>query len=269
MRIAVIRISCACVLLAWLVAARPAAAQVTLATVDLAVRIDARGQIVSARHPSRGQEYLAAGQPAPLVQIRIGTRVEPPAAMTWDERAGVITLRFEPSGVRIQLKAVAKPTHLTLRIAAVEPAGLVDAVTWGPYPITIGDTVGEIIGVVRDTTFGLGLQVLNIKTLGGLPAHDEGSDPSRSRTAQSAPWGSVLQAYSLDRSRPRRVSGWTGQFPDMPVAPMPGETVVGSSIARESHGVETDLERLPADLCAHVHAGRGDSPEAGAGNGRR
>jgi hypothetical protein len=246
MRLAVTRISCACVLLAWLVAARPAAAQITLSTLDLTVRLDARGHIVSLRDVARGREYLAAGQPAPLLQIRVGAQVESPASMTWDARARAFSMRFQPSGVRLQLKAVAKPTHVTLTIAAVEPAGLVDAVTWGPYPITIGETIGEIIGVVRDGTFAVGLQVLNIKTLGGLPAHNDGSDPSRSRVAQAAPWGSLLQAYALDRSRPRRVAGWAGQFPDMPVAPMPGETVAGSSIALFGCPVAHTLDRIGA-----------------------
>jgi hypothetical protein len=224
----------------------PAVAQVTLSTTDLRVRLDARGQVTSLFAPAHGQEYLAGGSPAPLLQIRIGTRVEAPAAMTWNARAGVTTLRFEPSGVRMQIKAVARSTHATFVIARVDPVGIVDAVTWGPYPITIGETVGEIIGVVRDATFAVGLQVLNIKTLGGIPAHDEGSDPSRSRVAQAAPWGGILQAYSLDRSRPRRVSGWTGQFPNMPVLPIPGETVVGSSIAIFGCPAAQTLDRIGA-----------------------
>jgi len=226
--------------------AGPSAAQATLTTTDLRIRIDGRGQVASLFNPARGAEYLAAGRPAPLLQIRIGTRVELPASMTWDGRAGVATLRFEPSGAWVQVKAAARPTHLALSITRVEPVGIVDAVTWGPYPITIGETVGEIIGMVRDATFAVGLQVLNIKTLGGIPAHDEGSDPSRSRVAQAAPWGSVLQAYALDRSRPRRVSGWTGQFPNMPVAPIAGETVVGSSIAIFGCPAAQTLDRIGA-----------------------
>jgi len=246
MRAAARRMSCVCVLLACLSAARPAGAQVTLSTTDLNVRLDERGHIASLRDLARGREYLAPGERVPILRIRVGQQVESPVAMAWDARAMAMSLRFQPSGVRVRLKAVAKPTHVAFTIAAVEPAGLVDAVTWGPYPIAIGETIGEIIGVVRDATFAIGLQVLNIKTLGGMPAHDDGSDPSRSRVAQPAPWGSVLQAYALDRSRTRRVAGWAGQFPDMPVAPIPGETVVGSSIALFGCPVAQTLERIGA-----------------------
>ncbi len=203
---------------AWLALSAGTAGQsgapVTLSSADLAVRIDARGQLVGLRQPSSGRELLAPEQPAPILQIRVGTRVESPAAMVWNARAGVMALRYAASGATVWVETSVHPTHVTLSITRVDPVGLVDAVTWGPYPVTIGETVGEIIGVVRDQSFAVGLQVLNIKTLGGIPAHDEGSDPSRSRVAQAAPWGSVLQAYALDRSRPRRVSGWTGQFPE-------------------------------------------------------
>jgi hypothetical protein len=233
----------------WLVAClipQPATAQAELTTTDLRVRLDARGQVVSLYNPATSREYVAQGQPAPLLQVRIGSRVESPAAMTRDAGGGLVTLRYQPSGARLQVKATSRPTHVVFEIVRVEPAGLVDAVTWGPYPVTIGEIVGEIIGVVRDPAFAVGLQVLNIKTLGGIPAHDEGSDPSRSRVAQPAPWGSVLQAYSLDRSRPRKVSGWTGQFPNMPVAPIPGETVAGSSIALFGCPVAQTLDRIGA-----------------------
>jgi hypothetical protein len=232
----------ACVLA--LCVAASAAAQVTIETADLRLRLNPRGQVTSLFNATHNRELLAAGQTAPLLQIRVGARVEAPATLDWNPGTREATIAFNPSGARVWVKATATPTHLTLAIVRVEPAGLVDAVTWGPYPVTIGEIVGEVIGVVRDQTLAFGLQVLNIKTLGGIPAHDEGSDMSRSRVAQAAPWGSVLQAYALDRSRPRRVSGWTGQFPNMPVAPIPGETVVGSSIALFAAPVEQTLARI-------------------------
>ena len=59
----------------------------------------------------------------------------------------------------------------------------IDAVIWGPYPTTISKIIGEIIGVVRNDNFALGIQVLNVKTLGGKLMNNEGSDISRSSTA--------------------------------------------------------------------------------------
>jgi len=224
----------------------PARAQIDLAADGLRVRVDERGQITSLSDPANRREYLAQGQPAPLITIKVRNELEPPSSLSWDARAGVATLRYERAGVRMAVNVRRKPTHLIFEIAGVEPAGIVDAVIWGPYPSTIRETIGEIVGVVRDADTALGLQVLNIETMGGALVNDEGSDPSRSSVAQARPWGSVLQAYALDRSRPRSVSGWNGQFPNMPVEPMPGETVVGSAIALFGCPAGRALERIGA-----------------------
>jgi len=234
------------VLLAFLCGAGPAAAQVDLAADGLRVRIDLRGQVTSVSDPASQHEYLAAGQPAPLLAVKVGGKLEEPTALRWDARAGVATLQYAGGGVRVRVKGARKPTHVVFEIAGVEPANVVDAVIWGPYPTTIRETVGEIIGVARDAEYAIGLQVLNIKTIGGYPLNDEGSDPSRSNVAQARPWGSVLQAFAMDRSRPRTVGGWNGQFPNMPVDPIPGETVVGSAIALFGCPAGRALERIGA-----------------------
>jgi hypothetical protein len=101
---------------------------------------------------------------------------------------------------------------------------------WGPIPTSIRKTVGEVVGVVRDGEFALGIQALNLKTLGGYPENDEGS-ADRPYAARATEWGSVLQAYSMDRSKPRRIAVWSKRAPNMPVPAIPGETVVGSKIA--------------------------------------
>lgn len=151
---------------------RPATAQADLVVHGLCVRIDQRGQLTSLSDPARQREYLAAGQPAPLLTVKVGGKLEEPTALTWDARAGVATIRYAESGVLVRVKAAREPTHVVFEIVGIEPANVVDAVIWGPYPTTIRGTVGEIVGVVRDTEYAIGLQVLNIKTLGGFPLND-------------------------------------------------------------------------------------------------
>ena len=110
---------------------RPAAAQVELVTDGLRVSLDERGHVTSLSDPARQREYLAAGQPAPLLTIKVGGRLEEPAALRWDARAGVATLRYAVSGVVVRVKAARKPAHIVFEIAGVEPANVVDAVIWG------------------------------------------------------------------------------------------------------------------------------------------
>ena len=227
--------------------ATPAAAlaPIELKTPDLVVGLDA-GRLASLRVAGGTRECLPAGQRPPLLSVRIDGRDHAPDGMTYRERTKDLTLRYSASGVEVDVKTAARPTHLALEITAVRPAGLVDAVVWGPYPTTIGGTVGEIVGVVRDGTITIGLQPLNVKTRGGALLNDEGSDPSRGTLAQPAPWGSVLQAFALDRSRPRKAAAWNGQFPNMPVPPMPGETVVGSRVALFASAASAALQRIGA-----------------------
>jgi hypothetical protein len=237
-----------------------AAAQTELDAGDLRLTVDARGQITRLYDRVRLREHLAPGQPAPLVSVvpsgetpvHAGLKPDatygaslPPTSAQWNARTRLLTLRF-PGNVRVAVKAVARRSHAVLEVVDVQPAGSVDAIVWGPIPTSIGATVGEIVGVVRDEAFAIGLQVLDLKTRGGALLNDEGSDPSRGTLAQKTPWGSVLQAFALDRSRPRRVTGWNGQFPEMPVPPMPGETVIGSKVALFGCPPAEALQRIGA-----------------------
>ena len=230
---------------AFLAAPASSFAQVSLRTPDLVVGLDA-GRITSLRAAGGTRECLPAGQRPPLLSIRVAGRAEDPDGMSYRERTRDLTLRFSASGVEVDVRTTAHATHLAFEIAAVRPTGVVDAIVWGPYPTSIGETVGEIVGVVRDGTTAIGLQPLNLETRGGALLNDEGSDPSRGTLAQPAPWGSVLQAFARDRSRPRTVSAWNGQFPNMPVPAIPGETVVGSRVALFASPAAGALQRIGA-----------------------
>jgi hypothetical protein len=115
----------------------------------------------------------------------------------------------------------------------MEPLEEVELVLWGPYPTTIGEIVGETVGVVRNREFALGIQALNAKTLGGFPTTEDdvmpmydifaGTDLSdiaedqrdkelyRGDTARPTAFGSVLQAYC--RNRTMIASSPTGAIP--------------------------------------------------------
>jgi hypothetical protein len=63
----------------------------------------------------------------------------------------------------------AKPTHLTFELSELRTTDEVELMLWGPYPVDIGDLVGELVGVERDSEFAVGFQALNTKTLGVYP----------------------------------------------------------------------------------------------------
>ena len=246
-----------------------AAPLVTWETDGSAFTVDDRGSFAAITRRIDGRNYLATNEPAPLLSVKVAGALHVPDTAAWDASAKRLTLRFPKAGLVASVRVEAWASHVTLELVAVEPAERATLALWGPYPTAIRQTVGEVVGVVRDGEFALGLQALNIKTLGGFPENDEGS-ADRPYAARQTEWGSLLQAYSMDRSKPRSIAVWSKRAPNMPVPPVPGETVVGSKIAlfgcAESKALETIgqievAEGLPHPLIDGVWAKV--SPERG------
>lgn len=220
-----------CVTLATLFELGLAAAEpVRLQTDHLALSVDDRGWLIALADRASGTNYLAAGQPAPLLQIRVAGVFAMPDAMTWDASSGRMKLRFRGAGMTATLQTRSRPTHVAFELVAIEPGDRAELVLWGPYPTTIGAVVGETVGVVRNPVYALGIQALNIKTLGGFPGAEDdvmpmynlfaGADFSdiatehrdkdlfRGDTAKPTEFGSVLQAFCRDRRIERVIENW-------------------------------------------------------------
>ncbi|MCE9602554.1 MAG: hypothetical protein K8S21_10155, partial [Gemmatimonadetes bacterium] len=237
--------ACAAALL-WVAAAAGAGAQSTLSAGGLQVGLDRQGVVTSLRNTASGTDYLASGHGTALLTLVSEARRYAPTsiAVAPTPTGKQLTLRYATAGVTIVVRVRELPTHLALTVVSATPARKVDAVIWGPYATTITRTVGEVIGVVRDGQVAVGMQVLNMKTLGGDLPNDEGSTWARGIAATAYAWGSTLQAYSINRDRERRVAAWGGNQKNMPVPPIAGETVVGSAIALFSCPEPETLDRL-------------------------
>ena len=199
-------------------------------TGSLSVTVDDRGSITQLMDSRAGTNYLAPGQPAPLLSLRSGNELVRPDRMEWDSTNSTMTLHFDTIRCRVGVRASAKETHLVLTLESIQPQDKADLAIWGPYPTTIGATIGETVGVVRNSKFALGIQALNMKTLGGYPNTEDDVMPSyeffpgsnladivpgtrekelfRGDTAKPTPFGSVLQAFCRDRSKERIIANW-------------------------------------------------------------
>ena len=207
-----------------------ASADAVIETNDLRIVVSDAGQTVSLFDRANQVEYCAEGQPAPLLRIRCEKQLQSPSAMMWNADKGEMNLKYGSVGVEAVIQVAAKPTHAVLELVRIAPLEDVDLVEWGPIPTTIKESVGEFVGVVKNDSYALGIQGLNVKTMGGFLVNEEGLDSSRGQAAKATEWGSTLQAYSRDRSRPRNADVWGGHFPNMPIPPIVGETVEGSKI---------------------------------------
>ncbi len=224
----------------------PVHAQATLSAGALQISLSRQGMVTDLRNISSGSSFLHAQRSAPLLTVVSDSRRYSPTGVTTSRtrRGKTLALQYAPAGVRIVVLVREEPTHLALEIISAVPEGKIDAVIWGPYPTIITHTIGEVIGVVRDGRVALGLQILNMKTLGGDLPNNEGSTWARGVAATAIPGGSSLQAYSINRSRDRRVDAWGGNQKNMPVPAIAGETVVGSSIALFTCPESETLDRM-------------------------
>ena len=208
----------------------PVIAQIKFRSEHFSLAITQTGQL-SEMTTLTGKNYIAPTEKAPLLKIRVGAIWEEPSKAIFNPKSGEIDLTYPASKINAVVKVTINKSHLSFRLVKLNDKEKVSAVVWGPYPTTITQTIGEVIGVVRDGQYAIGLQTLNPKTLGGILKNEGGADDSRGNTAIAQPYGSSLQAYSLDRSKPRHLSVWNDKYPDMPVAAIPGETTIGSAIA--------------------------------------
>ena len=206
-------------------------AQQSFTSGELKMSLNKQGSITELSNSLTGKNYLSLDTLSPLITLISNDIRYKPTSMTYDKIQKKITLGYPTTGVSIDVRVSSKNTHLVLEIIRAAPERMIDAIVWGPFPNTISKTIGEIIGVVRDGEISLGIQVLNIKTLGGDYPTREGSTWARGIAAVSAKWGSTLQAYSINRDRDRFVDAWGGLYKNMPVKALKGETVVGSKIA--------------------------------------
>jgi hypothetical protein len=204
--------------------------QTILSSGDLKVILDEKGYFKELTEISSGENYLYRDTIAPSITIIAGKNRFLPDKLTYDETTHLISVSFNEDEIGVDVLVSFRDDYLTFEVVKAEPADLIDGLVWGPVPTNISRIVGEIIGVVRDDEVALGLQVLNPKTLGGY-YNPEGMTWNRGEAAVKKAFGSLLQAYSINRDKFRHVDTWGGEYKNTPVAPLKGETVVGSKIA--------------------------------------
>ncbi len=200
----------------------------TWPTANGSFAIDAHGSLVSITPKGMERNLVAQGQAAPVMQLRSGGKWLQPESAYWAASAGQLTLQF--SNATVTVLVTTKPTHLDLELSRIEAKQPVEIALWGPYPVAIGETIGEIVGVVRNRDDAVGIQALNAKTLGGYPTVENdiesefGADDTsyfpelpaelkkgqgfRGDVARPTAFGSVLQAYCRNRDHERVIANW-------------------------------------------------------------
>lgn len=163
----------AAALLACLTAcAAPAAPVLTLETAYARITVDRTGLITSLLSLRSGKEYLAAGRPSPVLSLYENGKYVLPASAAYDPVQHTLTLAY-PNGAVATVKVVVKDNYVRLQLLALDRRGMVDNIVWGPIHTTISKTIGDIIGVVRDDEWAIGMLALDDKTTQGPPTNSD------------------------------------------------------------------------------------------------
>lgn len=132
------------------------------------VEVDPRGFIVSLVSRASAKQYSPAGHPSPVLSIQDGGRLLEPTGAVFHTKSREIELKYANGAVAV-VKAEAKPTYFRFQLLSLEPRGTVDDVVWGPLHTTISHRMGDILGVVRDKDWAIGMLGLDDNTIAGPP----------------------------------------------------------------------------------------------------
>ncbi len=144
----------------------------TFKTHEAQIEIDGKGVIVSLTDRKTGKEYIAKSQLSPLLSIHeSGTPYHDlvrPSSASFDKHKELFTIQF-PTGATAIVKAEPKPAYVKFKLITLTNRGKADNIVWGPIKTSIGQYIGDIIGVVRDEHWAIGLLGLDDNTISGPP----------------------------------------------------------------------------------------------------
>jgi hypothetical protein len=207
-----------------------AEAQVSFETKQFRLSLDGKGQVIEMTNLARKRNYLYTGDRSFLMSVRKNGSIIYPERLEVKSKSSELVLSY-PDKTNATIKVDHNSDYISFELKKITDASSVELVLWGPFATTIGDTVGEVVGVVRDKEFGIGIQALNVKTLGGYPSAESDIQPSydvftngnkvdvlkddlnrqlfRGDVARSMPFGSTLQAYCRNRNKDRVIENWS------------------------------------------------------------
>ena len=222
-------------------------AQTTFTTTSFRLSLDEMGTVTELADIKNDANY-AASETCFLVGIKSkGSILEPVGFKAEGEHVSYLF----PGELRVDLKVLNKGDYLRLEVVGVSDEERTDAILWGPVKTTIGETVGEFVGVVRNQEYAIGIQALNVKTTGGMLIDEQGFVPPRGSAALVQNYGSSLQAFCIDRTRPQTIEVWNG-FHNTAVVANPEFGLQGTAIAL--FGVE---EKVALDLIGQIEQKEG------------
>lgn len=200
--------------------------QQVLKTTAFQMQIGPKSEIIRLLDVKNNINYAPQGQPGYLIRVKSSGMDLLPLEVK--VKSNMLSFIFD-GGIELLVQADQKKDYLRFELKKVVHPEKVDAVMWGPFNTTINETIGEVVGVVRNKDFAIGIQALNPKTTGGKIVNEEGSGGA-GFTASRDEFGSSLQAFCMNQARNRVMTVWN-LHKNVPVKALEGYTMEGSAIA--------------------------------------
>ena len=176
---------------------------------DLAVTIDKEGYYSSLK--VCGHELLQSKQLYPVVST-YDYQVRTPQSVRLQ---GDTLICLMSDDRQVLLRIVQSPLCLTMEVIACPEE--YHSLTFGPVAVAIDEVVGEVVGIAQGGAVAFGMQVLNIKTTGGIPqeaandycdkffyqGHHVDGRPGYSLAATRIEGGTVFQFSGRNRGKRR------------------------------------------------------------------
>ena len=201
-------------------------AQLIFKTGSFLMEVNENSEIIKLLDLKNNVNYVPEIHPGYLVRVKSSGKDLAPLHVK--VKKNMLYFTFE-GGIELHVQADQKKDYLRFELKKTVLPEKIDAVLWGPINNTIYETIGEVVGVVRNKDFAIGIQSLNPKTAGGKITNDEGS-MSAGSTASKEEFGSSLQAFCMNQARDRVITVWN-LHKNVPVKALEGYTMEGSAIA--------------------------------------
>ena len=200
-------------------------AQHVFKTMSFEMELNSRSEIVKMIDLKSNSNYVPQGHPGYLIRVKSDGKDLTPKE--FKKKDDMLYFTFDKE-IQLQVSTKQNADYLRFELTKVEQPEKIDAVLWGPFTTIIDDTIGEVVGVVRNKDFAIGIQTLNPKTTGGKLVNEEGTTQGRT-TATEEEFGSSIQAFCLNQAKDRVMTVWS-LHKNVPVKALEGYKLDGSAL---------------------------------------
>ena len=206
--------------------------ELKLTTKYLRTGISDSGQLTEITDTQSNKNYLKAGMPSYLVQIKMlgSGKFITPKSFAWKKTGSVIKAEVKfTNGVTAHLDIIPKSEYITMELKGIS-SDKVEMFFWGPYYSSLVETIGQFAGIAYNKSFAFALKPMNIKVVGGtserlfLPMTAGAPMVTKGKNNSS-----VFSAHTVNASLKRVID--TAGLKQIPAGPIPGMTLVGSKVA--------------------------------------